>query len=68
MKKEWRALRSLADDRSIVIKKADKASSVEVWDRIDYMKDAKKQLSDENVYKTVEFKEKILTELVETSS
>ena len=68
MKKEWRALRSLADDRSIVIKKADKASSVEVWDRIDYMKDAKKQLSDENVLKTVEFKEKILTDLVETSS
>ena len=65
MKKEWRALRS---DRSIVIKKADKASSVEVWDRIDYMKDAKKQLSDENVFKTVEFKEKILTDLVETSS
>ena len=32
-KEEWRAIRSLADDRSIVIKKADKGSCVMVWDR-----------------------------------
>ena len=30
---EWRAVRSLADDRSIVIKKVDKGSCVVVWDR-----------------------------------
>ena len=30
---EWRAVRSLADDRSIVIKKPDKGSCVVVWDR-----------------------------------
>ena len=33
-----------------------------MWDRIDYMK---KQLSDENVYKKIEFNEKKLTDLVE---
>ena len=58
----------MADHRNVVIKKADKSSSVVVWDRIDYMKKAEKQLSDENVYRKVEFKEKILTNLVETSN
>ena len=46
---EWKAMRSLADDRSIVIKKADKGSSVVVWDRNDYVMEAEKQLSDANV-------------------
>ena len=45
---EWKAKRSLADDRSIVIKKAEKGSEVVVWD--DYIKEAQKQLKDENVY------------------
>ena len=67
-KEEWQAVRSLADDRSIVIKKADKGSSIVIWDRVDYLKEANKQLSDKNVYKEVEFKEKMLTELVETSN
>ena len=39
---EWRAVRSLADDRSIVIKKPDKGSCVVVWDRWDYIKEARK--------------------------
>ena len=58
---EWKAIRSLADDRSIVIKKADKGSAVVVWDRVDYIKEAQKQLKDENVYKKV-------TELVDKSN
>ena len=49
-KEEWRAIRSLADDRSIVIKKADKGSCVVVWDRNDYVLEAEKQLSDPIVY------------------
>ena len=57
-KEGWQAVRSLADDRSIVIKKADKGSSIVIWDRVDYLKEANKQLSDKNVYKEVEFKEK----------
>ena len=52
----------------MVIKRAGRGSSVVVWDRIGYEKGAEKQLSDENVYKKVEFKEKILTNLVETSN
>ena len=30
---EWRDIRTLAEDRSIVIKKADKRSCIVVWDR-----------------------------------
>ena len=58
----------MADDRRIVIKNADKGSSVVVWDRIDYMKEAEKELSDENVYRKVEFRKKIVIDLVKTSN
>ena len=47
-------MRSLADDRSIVINKIDTGAEVE------------KQLKDENVYKNVEFTENILQDLAET--
>ena len=36
-KDEWNALRALADDRNLVIKKVDKGSGVVVWDRNDYI-------------------------------
>ena len=39
---EWKAIRSLADDRSIVMKMADKGSAVVVWYRVDYVKEAQK--------------------------
>ena len=65
---EWNAIRSLADDRKIVIKKADKGSAVVVWDRVDYIKEAQKQLKDENVYKKVNFKDQNLSELVDKSN
>ena len=65
---EWKAIRFLADDRSIVIKKADKGSAVVVWDRVDYIKEAQKQLKDENVYKKVNFKDQNLPELVDKSN
>ena len=67
-REEWKAMRSLADDRSIVIKKADKGSSVVVWDRNDCVMEADKQLSDANVYKDVSFNENILQDLVGTSN
>ena len=41
---EWEAIRSLANDRSIVIKKAGKSSTVAVWDRDNYVEEARKQL------------------------
>ena len=51
-----------------MIKRADKGSCVVVWDRNDYVKEAEIQLSDQNVYKSVEFKDKILSKLVEKSN
>ena len=45
-KEEWVAMRAFADDRSLVIKKADKGSCIVVWDRNDYLREAEKQLKD----------------------
>ena len=50
---ERKALYDLKNDKSIVIKSADKGSAVEVWDREDYIKEAEKQLGDEEVYEEV---------------
>ena len=61
--KEWQALRAVANDRSIVIKKADKDLCVVVWDRNGYIAEAEKQLKDDNIYKDVNFKDNILQEL-----
>ena len=55
-KEEWQAMRSLVNDRSAVIKKADKGSYVVVWDREDYIAEAERQLGDITVYKDVDFK------------
>ena len=49
-------MRLLANDRSIVIKKADKGSRVVAWDCEDYIAEASKRLNDESVYKSVKFK------------
>ena len=62
---EWKVIRSLADNRNIVIKKADKDSSVVIWDRNDYITEAEKQLADKVVCKQVNFKEENLCDLVE---
>ena len=43
---EWKALRGLAADKIIVIRGADKGSSVVVWDRSDYLLEASTQLED----------------------
>ena len=65
---EWRAIRTLVDDRSIVIKKADKGSCRVVWDRADDLKEVEKELSDNNVYHKVQFKKQMLYNLVDTSN
>ena len=49
----------------IVIKKADIGSAVVVSYRVDYIKEAQKQLKDENLYKKVNFKDQNLSELVD---
>ena len=65
---EWKAIRSLVDDRRIAIKMADKSSAVVVWDRIHYTKEAQNQLKDENIYKKVNFKDQNLSQLVDNSN
>ena len=40
-------------DKNIVIKGADKGSTVVVWDREDYISEAEKQLRDRDVYEEV---------------
>ena len=52
----------------VVIKKADKSSCVVVWDRNDYIAESEKQLSDETIYKDINFKDKILQELADNSN
>ena len=54
--------------RSIVIKKADKGSCMVIWDKLDYLMEAEKQLKDRKVYQQVRFSENILTNLVEKSN
>ena len=44
---------NLQDDRSIIIKGADKGSVIVVWDREDYLKEAYRQLDDKEVYEQV---------------
>ena len=46
-KEEWQCIRLLANDRSTIIKKADKGLCVVVWDHEDYIAEVSKQLNDE---------------------
>ena len=52
-REKWQAVRYLADERIIVIKKAGKGSCVVVWDRNNYLQEAERQLSNTNVYRDV---------------
>ena len=67
-KEEWEAVRTFADNRNIVIKKADKGSCVAIWDRNDYITEAECQLKNELVYKKVSFKKDMLGDLVTKSN
>ena len=67
-KEEYLTMRSLQNDRSVVIKPADKGSAVVVWDRNDYLKEAERQLSDEKTYEEIRITEKDQVELVEKSN
>ena len=58
-------MRGLAEDRSIVMKPADKGFCRVVWNRTDCLRQAKKHPSDSNTYKEVTFDDNELVELVE---
>ena len=63
------ALKNLQKDRSVIIKPADKRSSVVVWDREDYLAEGYKQLNDESIYVDVQHSnDKTLTGLIEKSN
>ena len=61
-------MQGLAEDRSIVIKPADKGSCVVVWDKIDYLVEAENHLSDNSTYRDVKFGDDDLVKLVEQSN
>ena len=67
-REEWKALRDLAEDKGIVIKSADKGSCVVIWDREDYLKEADRQLSDNKIYRDVEYSKNMLSSLVDKSN
>ena len=50
---------NLSGDKTIMIKEADKGSSVLVWDRFEYLHEASRQLQDQNIYEGVKFNENI---------
>ena len=52
-KGEWEALYTLKDDPNIIVKGGEKESVVVVWGREDFLKEAYKQLEDEEVYERV---------------
>ena len=65
---DWKALRALAADKTIVIKGADKGSSMVKWDRSDYLQEASRQLQYKNINEDVRFSENIFIDLVEGSN
>ena len=67
-KEEWQALKNLKEDRSIIIKQADKGSYVVVWDHEDYLAEGYKQFSDESTYVEVKNYDKIQSDLIEKSN
>ena len=67
-KEEWKAVRSLANDPNIVIKKADKGSCVVIWDRGDYIMEAERQLNDKAVYQDVNFDKDLIPNLTGESN
>ena len=60
---ECKTMRFLAEDKQIVIKKAEKSSRVVVWDRDDYILETERQLKDEKIYRSVIFNEKLIEDL-----
>ena len=51
-----------------VIKKADKGPWMVIWDQNNYLMKAEKQLSDKNVFKEVNFNDKLIQNLTGTSN
>ena len=61
-------MRRLAEDRSIVIKSADKESCVVAWDKLEYLAEAEDHLKDNNTYIDDKLGDDGLVKLVEKSN
>ena len=61
-------MKTLADDKSIIIKPADKGSGVVVWGREDYIAESRNHLEDADVYKDCSFDDNLLINLTEQSN
>ena len=68
-KEEWKVMCNLAEDRSIIIKPADKGSCVVIWDQEDYLAEDYRQLSDHSTYTDIKkFNQKLMSDLTEKSN
>ena len=67
-KEEWKAVRSLANDRNIMIKKANKGPCVLIWDQSDCIMEAEKELDDKAVYKDMNFEKDLIPNLTGKSN
>ena len=67
-KDEYLAMHILQNDENVIIRPADKESSIAVWERLDYLAEAEKQLSDSKTYKEVQWLEKDQIKLVKKSN
>ena len=67
-REDYLTMRSLKNDRIVIIIPADKGSAAVVWDGLDILKDAGRQLSDSSIYKEVKVTEKELVDLVDKSN
>ena len=66
---EWKAICNLAEDRSIIIKPADKGACVVIWDQEDSFSEGYRQLSDHSTYNDVKkFNQEVMSEFTEKSS
>ena len=61
-------MRKLQSNRNVIIKPPDKGYDVVIWDRIDYLKEAEKQLSHRSPYLETKVIEKYFVNLVEQSN
>ena len=52
-KEEWKAMRNLAEDRSVIIRPADKGLCIIIWDQEDYLAEGYRQFSDHSTYTDV---------------
>ena len=52
-REERSGLYDMKNDKNIDVKSADKGSTIVVWDRDDYIKEAEKQLGDIDIYEEV---------------